>query len=226
MPVPCGSESWLMDWCTNNFLLGSPPVPLHVGWAQHHSDIITPVQRPRVIVGVKNHGILAPGDALPPPASSVCLAGAELRQVAATSPLEAACRCGSATPGLGTVLHAFGRAATPQPHDIAGHAVSCSRRMQPHADPSPTHFSTLDRQWSHDSQSFPRSIPDCARALVAHADGAAPHRTALLQHLRGQREAQREGQTRHSQRDTTCFLTSRPTSSTSLRWPWSSPTAL
>lgn len=59
-----------------------------------------------------------------------------------------------------------------------------------HADPSPTHFSTLDQQWSHDSQSFPRSIPDSTRVLVAHADGAAPHRTAL-QALRGPSE---EGQ--------------------------------
>lgn len=95
------------------------------------------MQRPRVIVGVKNHGILAPGDALPPPASSVCLAGAELRQVAATSPLEAACRCGSATPGLGTVLHAFGRAATPQPHDIAGHAVPARGGCSPMQTPAP-----------------------------------------------------------------------------------------
>jgi len=62
--------------------------------------------------------------------------------------------------------------------------------MHTNAAPSPTLFSTLDRQWCHDSQSFPRSIPDSARALVPHPDGAAPHRTAPAAFQGAQQEGQ------------------------------------
>lgn len=63
----------------------------------------------------------------------------------------------------------------------------CWRRMHTNADPSPTHFPTLDRQWCHDSHSFPRSIPDSARALMPHADGAELHRTAPAAAFQGAR---------------------------------------
>lgn len=135
---------------------------------------------------------------------AVCLADAELRHVTAISPLEAACRQAVAvlTTNSGMALYALGSAATPQPHDIAGHVLLALRRMQAHAYPSPTHFSILDQQWSHDSQSFPRSIPDSARVLVAHADGAAPQRTVpRCCRLSGAGPA-RESKTRHAQHTT------------------------
>lgn len=84
--------------------------------------------------------------------------------------------------------------------------------------PAPPISRPSTNKWSHDSQPFPRSIPDSARVLVAHAEWGrtAPHRTALLQALRGP-SARVKDKTRPAH-DTTWFLTSRPTPTTSLRF--------
>lgn len=105
--------------------------------------------------------------------SSVCLANTELIRTAATSPQRPLVGCGCASPSFGACLERF---------RTSSHAPA-SRHCRPHAScPSPTLFSTLDRQWCHGSQSFPRSIPDSARALVPHAGWGrtAPYRACSI----------------------------------------------
>lgn len=175
-----------------------------LNWAQHHNDITSPGQNPRAIVGVKNHGIWI--------RDRICLADAELRQVAAISPLEATCRLWQCPPpqfgpsltilpAMRFLLEADACPCTPQPHPF-------SRPATDNGVMTASRFQGL--------------------FLTARCAGwpmqMGPHRTVPRCRLSG--GPAKRVKTRHAQHDTTWFLTSRPTSTTSLRWPWSSPTVL
>lgn len=103
------------------------------------------------------------------------------------------------TPSLGMVSHALGQAATPQPHDIAGHAVLALRRMHTMHTPAPPISRPSTDNGVMTASRFQGLFLTARVRLVAHADGAAAHRTAL-QAFRG---PAKRVKTRHAQHDTT-----------------------